>query len=403
MRNLLVPIYLFLNLATHLSGQFSNQYTSSYIITWGNDTIAVETFTLFKNHLYGRLVHGFPENHVREFSYVYNDDGSVRYIDGDYRNPNNSSLPLKSATGYLPDRETVTVHNGIVDWSVIKRNNEDVQNSTSREFEIERMLIQESKMHFHGGWIPIISQFEHLASLLVASRKDEINDLTFINPYFEPQPLKLTRVSDREIHFWSNISERIKIYLGEDLHIDSMNMIGSVWNMKVYRNNPLDIEPFAKTFAMRPTIGNPSPRDETTAMIHGTQITIDYGRPLRRGRKIFGGIVPYGEVWRTGAGGATKITFDKSIKIGDQAIDPGTYNLYTIPRPDDWTLIFNTQRDAWGSIYKEEFDLVHLPMKEKTTYDEYDQFTIKILEEGKGGKLQLIWDKTCAEVPFTFK
>ena len=77
-------------------------------------------------------------------------------------------------------------------------------------------------------------------------------------------------------------------------------------------------------------------------------ITVTYGRPYKKERKIFGGLEPYGKVWRTGADQATQITFEKDGTFGGKPVKAGTYTLFTIPNPDEWTIILNSQLGQWG-------------------------------------------------------
>jgi hypothetical protein len=109
-----------------------------------------------------------------------------------------------------------------------------------------------------------------------------------------------------------------------------------------------------------------------------TDITIDYSRPVAKGRTIFGGLVPYDKVWRTGANDATTITFSDDVTINGQALPKGAYSLHTIPGKDSWTIIFNKTAKQWGSFnYKEADDALRVTAKPmKAPYAE--AFTISI-------------------------
>jgi hypothetical protein len=103
-----------------------------------------------------------------------------------------------------------------------------------------------------------------------------------------------------------------------------------------------------------------------------TDITVDYSRPAVKGRAIWGGLVPYDKVWRTGANEATQITFSDDVTINGQALPKGTYSLHTIPGKDSWTIIFNKTAKQWGSFnYKEADDALRVTAKpEKSTFRE---------------------------------
>jgi len=97
------------------------------------------------------------------------------------------------------------------------------------------------------------------------------------------------------------------------------------------------------------TVPRVSPNATVGQTIGVTEVTIRYGRPSVRDRDIFGGLVPFGEVWRTGANEATTISFSTPVRIDGQALDAGTYGVFTIPGPDQWTLIFNETAEQWGA------------------------------------------------------
>lgn len=93
-----------------------------------------------------------------------------------------------------------------------------------------------------------------------------------------------------------------------------------------------------------------SKNGRTAGTIDGLSVTLEYGRPNVKGRTIWGGLVPYGKVWRTGANEATTITFGQDVTVEGQKLAAGTYGLFTIPGEGDWTVIFNTVADQWGAF-----------------------------------------------------
>lgn len=140
-----------------------------------------------------------------------------------------------------------------------------------------------------------------------------------------------------------------------------------------------------------------SPRDSLTAKVGDATVSINYGRPSKRDREIFGGLVPFDKVWRTGANEATSLTVDKDIEIGGEKVPAGSYTIYTIPGKSSWTLILNKQTGQWGTQYDEKQDLVRIPLKVETIATPVEKFEIKI----EADTLYLIWDKTQASVALT--
>lgn len=158
----------------------------------------------------------------------------------------------------------------------------------------------------------------------------------------------------------------------------------------------------AETAALaQPTPPKPlSPRDTSRVEVGGAAILVDYGRPYMRGRTIMGGLVPYGEVWRTGANAATTLVTDADLRIGDVNIPRGTYTLYTLPGPDQWQLIVNRQTGQWGTEYHAEQDLARIPMQRSELAQPMEQFTIGFAPQGlDGANLVMEWENTRVSVP----
>ena len=145
-----------------------------------------------------------------------------------------------------------------------------------------------------------------------------------------------------------------------------------------------------------------SPRDTAEATVGGARVMVDYGRPYKRGRQIFGGLVPLNQVWRTGANAATTLVTNRALRLGTTTVPAGTYTLYTIPTASGWTLIVNRQTGQWGTEYDEKQDLARIPMRAARVSAPVEQFTIAVEPRGQaGGVLSMAWDTTRAELPFT--
>lgn len=152
-----------------------------------------------------------------------------------------------------------------------------------------------------------------------------------------------------------------------------------------------------------------SPTETANATIGGAEISITYGAPYTKDpktgqpRKIWGGLVPYGKVWRTGANEATTLKTSKDLQFGTLNVPAGTYTIFTQPEESGGKLIINKQTGQWGTKYDgaQDFGRVDLTKKELPT--PVDQFTIKIEPEGNGGVIRLQWEKTELSAPFTVK
>jgi tetratricopeptide (TPR) repeat protein len=108
------------------------------------------------------------------------------------------------------------------------------------------------------------------------------------------------------------------------------------------------------------------------------EITVDYSRPSKSGRTVFGDVVPFGEVWRTGANASTKFTFGEDVKVNGELLKAGTYAVYTIPNKDEWTIIFNKNLTLWGSDgYSQTEDAARINVKTQKLNDPVETFTIQ--------------------------
>jgi hypothetical protein len=150
--------------------------------------------------------------------------------------------------------------------------------------------------------------------------------------------------------------------------------------------------------AQTPKVDFPAPSPACTLKQHVglTDIEIVYSRPGVKGRPIFGGLVPYGQVWRTGANNATKITFSTLVKLNGVEIPAGTYALFTIPGETEWTIIINKGAKQWGAFqYNETNDLVRFKATPVKLAEPVETFTIDINDiRDESATLNLTWEKT---------
>ncbi len=148
-----------------------------------------------------------------------------------------------------------------------------------------------------------------------------------------------------------------------------------------------------------------SPGQKLSQDFSVSSIDINYSRPSMRGRKIFGDVVAYGRVWRTGANAATKIKIGEELMIGGQKIKAGEYALYTIPNKDKWEIILNTGTGNWGADgYSKENDIARFFVKPSTVENVTQTFTISITDiTFTTCKIELAWERTKVVIPVVAK
>lgn len=147
--------------------------------------------------------------------------------------------------------------------------------------------------------------------------------------------------------------------------------------------------------------GRASPLDTATAVIEGHDLEIRYGRPSMRGRVIYGGLVPWGRVWRTGANEATHFRTPVALRIGDARVPAGEYTLFSIPGEGEWTLVINRQTGQWGTAYDASRDLVRVPMRVESLDEPAETLTIALAPgSASDGVLTIEWERTRAILAF---
>jgi hypothetical protein len=155
------------------------------------------------------------------------------------------------------------------------------------------------------------------------------------------------------------------------------------------------ITPFALAQTERP-----SPPAQTLCKFpDGKAVTVDYSSPRMKGRKIFGDLVPYGQVWRTGANEATTFVTTTNLIVGGKNVPAGNYTIFTIPNPDKWTLIINKKTGEWGIPYKYEADeLTRVDLTLLPIPSPVENFTIAFDQRRGGCVLNMRWENTDASV-----
>lgn len=146
-----------------------------------------------------------------------------------------------------------------------------------------------------------------------------------------------------------------------------------------------------------------SPEASFTQQLTTGELTVHYSRPLARGRMIFGGLVPFDSLWRTGASGASTLHFTEDLVVGDKTIKAGKYALFTIPGEKEWTIIINSDTALHGAIgYDIKKDIHRFKIQPLKTGRFYEAFTIEISEITSRGSgfLSLLWENTMIKIPF---
>jgi hypothetical protein len=145
-----------------------------------------------------------------------------------------------------------------------------------------------------------------------------------------------------------------------------------------------------------------SPQADSAVSIGGKKISVEYYAPSAHGRKVMGGLVPYGQVWCTGANWATKITTEADLEIGGLKLPKGSYSIWTVPNEKEWTLIINSETGQFHLNYDQSRDFGRTKMAVRNLPSPVETFKVQLSASGDNkGTLALVWENTEASVPIT--
>jgi hypothetical protein len=258
-----------------------------------------------------------------------------------------------------------------------------------------------------GAAVPVISPwvlYDGLSMRLRAGKSDSLR----LPMYFLTAPtlswVALRRLGRDSVDIETEF-DRYHARVDSQGRILGLRPIKGTQQYSVDRVASADLDVYATAFAARESqdgaLGLLSHRDTATATAGGANLWVDYGRPLRRGRTIFGGVVPLGDIWRTGANAATQFRTDKPIAFGSTVVPAGMYTLWTLPTAAGWTLIINGETGQWGTEHHADRDLYRIPLEVRTGGAPVERFTIHIATEGAGGQIHIVWDTIVAAANFT--
>lgn len=190
-------------------------------------------------------------------------------------------------------------------------------------------------------------------------------------------------------------------------HILGADASATTEKTRTRRTGPIDVTRAAKAFATRDRagrgVGIASPEDSVRVKLGAAHLAIDYSSPRRRGRTILGAVVPYNQVWRTGANAATVLFVDHPLMIGNTLVGPGGYSLWTLPTASGVELIINRQHGQWGTEYDSSRDLARIAMQVSAEASPRENFAILVIGQGDSAELVMQWDTFVWRVPVKVK
>lgn len=360
----------------------SAQERAGFIVRIGTDTFAVERFTRSENRLVGDLVLRSPRTRVVHYDASLAADGSVT----------RAEITTGPAPGVSGRTVTSVMHFADGSVSIDTR----VGDSTSTR----RVELDHPAMPFiNGGYA-----FYEAAIIRARQAGANASDVVFVVPGSGNRVSSRIVMHGRDSVLVDYFGDPIRIRVDRTGHVQAWDGRATTAKMTFERLPDADVEAMTRAFAARDaggqSLGALSPRDTVRARVGAAELTVDYGRPGKRGRTIFGGIEPWGSIWRTGANAATQLETSADLEIGGQMVPRGRYTLWTLLDERAPLLIINRQTGQWGTEYDAAQDLVRIPLRVTTLADVVERFTIGITPEGE---LTLDWDHTRFSVPIVVR
>jgi hypothetical protein len=356
--------------------------TGQFVVRLGTDTLAIEQYTRTPDGLQGEQVLRAPRTVHRLYHATFGPGGAIAHFE----------LVTHNVSGEPGPAETRAVADFTGDSAVV---------TVPRRDSTVTLRVRAG-----SGAVPFIGQgfglIEEVARRAKASGSARYT--TTMLPLGDAAPLEVT-VTPRG-------PDSLTLVLGAigplRARVDAqgtllgLSGIGSTMQVIVARTEGLDFAALGKGFAPR-SLGVLSPPDSVQASVAGAVITVRYSRPSTRGRVIFGNVVPWNQVWRTGANQATLFETSGDLVIAGTVVPTGKYSLWTLPSPAGWKLIVNKNTGQWGTDYKAQYDLARVDMAVERLPQPVERFTIAIEPRGTGGRLRLDWERTRASVPISRK
>ena len=359
--------------------------TESFVIRLGRDTVAVERCTRTATRVQVDQVGRSPR--VMNRSFVYDYGGRVLA---------NLHMVVTPAGATAPT-QTVDVARDIDSLTVTTTAGTDAPRVTRVALAPDGMILTSS-----SPWAAYETQLMRLAH----GTADSLHVTAWYVGAPEPLWFGFRRLGADSAAIYDQRGSLYHARVDPSGHVLGVLPIAGTAKFSVVRVADLDLAALAAAFTAREradgALGALSPRDTVRAgNAGGASLWVDYGRPAKRGREIFGNVVPYGEVWRTGANAATQFRTDKALDFGGTIVPAGLYTLWTLPTTTGWKLIVNSETGQWGTEHHADKDLFTIGMKSSTLPGVVERFTIGVEPSAHGGTLNLDWDRTRASAAFT--
>jgi hypothetical protein len=354
--------------------------SGAFVVRLGNDTLVLERFVRTADSIRAEALIRSPATVLRRYNLKLNNSGGIAQFE---------AADVALGTNAVTRRETL-----------------DRIGDSAVHVIMTGDSVREARFALPAGALPFLNLVQWPNELMITRIGTAVGDSVIV-PYLTGRSITnfvLRRVSADSVTIRHPSRGVSRVHVDADGRLLRLDASATTLKLDVERQPWLPLEQLAPTIAARDA-NRPrrelSPRGKTTATVDGATLTLDYGRPMKRGREIFGNVVPFGQVWRTGANQATRFTTDRALAVGGKVIPAGSYSLFSIPQSDRWTIIINSQTGQTGTAYDPARDFLRVPAQVRALTPVLEQFTIRIDDTDEGGVLRFQWDDTEAVLPFS--
>lgn len=376
-------------LALALAGPAAAQESGGFVVRLGQDTTSVEHFTRTPGRLEIDQIGRTPRVTRRQFAFEYGAKGAVTRA--------TITITVPGAAAGAPPLQQIDA----------RFTSDSVAMESRRDTVVQRV-----RAAVPAGAVVITnaspwSAYEAVTMRLAGQKADSLRlPLYYVGAPSTGQ-IVVRRLGADSVEITTD-NDRYHALVDRAGRLMHVVPIRGTAQFSADRQATIDLGAYTASFLAREqqagAMGMLSTRDTVrVSNAGGATLWIDYGRPARRGRTVFGVVVPWGEVWRTGANAATQFKTDKPLEMGGTVVPAGFYTLWTIPSPKGWKLVINSETGQWGTQHKAERDLYTLDMAVSTLPAPVERFTIGVVPDAQGGVLNLDWDTTRASIPFKVK
>lgn len=381
----LIFVFLFTGCATEEGWTPSPNEPRAFVTTLGADTTQVEVYTRTTSVIEGIYVNRIPSTFVIEYNARLDENQHIVRLEA------NQWTPKTNPTGAASSRAVIEIADGVA--SIVR---EGGQNPGTSEVILENEAIPTLGFTAASAFI-----FEQVAEKLQAGSKS----IFLLNASGANARENDARVVAGDTVSMDYFGQRRKAWTDGSGQLLGISGAGTTNSSTSRRVEPFLVGSHADRWAALDVsgtgLGVPSPSATTQATVQGSDMEIRYSQPAKRGRDIWGGLVPEGTVWRTGANAATHFSTSQPLTIGGNALEAGTYTLWSMYQDGALHFIVNSQTDQWGTAHDPAYDLFTVVTVQSDRDQAAERFSISMESTDEGGAIHLDWDMTRFSVPFT--